>query len=369
MLAPFGVGLAAWLIVGALTELVDRIRLGPVRRREAPAALGLPRSAFGTTLAHAGVGIVVLGIVAATPGARADLCAEAGRDRRHRRLRHRPSTASTPPGSELHREARSTSPSRRGGRAVANLEPAKREFPGRAAARRPRRRSRQFWLSHLYVVLGDSADDGAVTVRIYLNPLVTLIWLGALVMAFGGALSLSDRRFRVGAPRPPALAARCRPARPMRCAGGVSPRSSPSSLLLASAAPALAVSPTRCSKDPRSGGAGAGACRAACAAWSARISRSTIPTRRSPRHARPGSRADRRPATATSVIGDFLVARYGDFILLKPPVNAETMLLWLAAPSLGAGGLVVASRRRRRVASPAAALTRRRAAEAGATTG
>ena len=37
--------------------------------------------------------------------------------------------------------------------------------------------------------------------RIWYKPLVTLIWLGALVMAFGGALSLTDRRLRVGAPR------------------------------------------------------------------------------------------------------------------------------------------------------------------------
>ena len=37
--------------------------------------------------------------------------------------------------------------------------------------------------------------------RLYFNPLVRLIWIGAVVMALGGALSLSDRRLRVGAPR------------------------------------------------------------------------------------------------------------------------------------------------------------------------
>ena len=36
--------------------------------------------------------------------------------------------------------------------------------------------------------------------RLYFNPLVRLIWLGAIVMALGGALSLSDRRLRIGAP-------------------------------------------------------------------------------------------------------------------------------------------------------------------------
>ncbi len=48
-------------------------------------------------------------------------------------------------------------------------------------------------------------DSGATAVRASYKPLVTLIWLGALVMAFGGALSLSDRRLRVGAPRRAAL--------------------------------------------------------------------------------------------------------------------------------------------------------------------
>ena len=37
--------------------------------------------------------------------------------------------------------------------------------------------------------------------RLYFNPLVRLIWLGALIMGFGGLFSLSDRRLRVGAPR------------------------------------------------------------------------------------------------------------------------------------------------------------------------
>ncbi len=43
--------------------------------------------------------------------------------------------------------------------------------------------------------------DGADSIRLYFNPLVQLIWLGALVMFFGGAVSMSDRRLRVGAPK------------------------------------------------------------------------------------------------------------------------------------------------------------------------
>jgi len=56
--------------------------------------------------------------------------------------------------------------------------------------------------SQLYISLGDTSADGALAVRIYHKPLVLLIWWGPVLMAFGGMLSLSDRRLRVGAPKP-----------------------------------------------------------------------------------------------------------------------------------------------------------------------
>ena len=59
-------------------------------------------------------------------------------------------------------------------------------------------------VSQLYLSLGDTNADGSIAVRLYHKPLVLLIWLGALVMVLGGALSLSDRRLRVGAPKPAA---------------------------------------------------------------------------------------------------------------------------------------------------------------------
>jgi cytochrome c-type biogenesis protein CcmF len=56
-------------------------------------------------------------------------------------------------------------------------------------------------LGQVYVSLGDSNPDGSYDARLYWKPFVALIWLGALVMAFGGLLSLSDRRLRIGAAR------------------------------------------------------------------------------------------------------------------------------------------------------------------------
>jgi cytochrome c-type biogenesis protein CcmF len=66
--------------------------------------------------------------------------------------------------------------------------------------------------SQLYISLGDTAADGAIAVRIYHKPLVLLIWFGPVLMAFGGMLSLSDRRLRVGAPKPAKAAPGLQPA-------------------------------------------------------------------------------------------------------------------------------------------------------------
>ncbi|WP_367187753.1 cytochrome c-type biogenesis CcmF C-terminal domain-containing protein [Pantoea sp.] len=65
-----------------------------------------------------------------------------------------------------------------------------------------------FGLSQLYVSLGDAGNDGSIVVRIWWKPLIVCIWGGAIIMALGGIVSLSDRRLRVGAPSRRAKAAR-----------------------------------------------------------------------------------------------------------------------------------------------------------------
>ena len=87
----------------------------------------------------------------------------------------------------------------RGDSPVTELNPAKRLY---IQPRQPTTEAgiHVSWRGDLYAVLGDAKDDGGYAVRLYFNPLVRLIWLGCVVMFIGGALSLSDRRLRIGAP-------------------------------------------------------------------------------------------------------------------------------------------------------------------------
>ncbi len=196
-----GVWLGLWLIGGAIAELAFRMKLGLAPVGESlRRASGLPRSAYGTALAHAGVGVTVLGIVAATTWA-----TETIRTMRPSDTAELSGYAVTLNGfvdraSADYDETAVQFSVRKGGALVAILEPSKRRFATRQTET-TEAGIRTFGFSQLYLSLGDIATDGSsVTVRIFWKPWVTLIWLGAIVMAAGGLLSLSDRRLRVGAP-------------------------------------------------------------------------------------------------------------------------------------------------------------------------
>jgi cytochrome c-type biogenesis protein CcmF len=200
-LAPFGIALGVWVLAGAVAEWAARVKLFIVPLREAVSrAAGLPRAAYGTLLGHAGVGISVIGIVATSawqsetvlalkPGERGEI---AGYSFVFRGI----TTDRGPNYSEQIGRLQVT----RGATPIADMRPSKRLFdtPRQATTEAAIHAS---WRGDLYMVLGDALADGAFVVRVYFNPLVRLIWLGALVMALGGILSLLDRRLRVGAPR------------------------------------------------------------------------------------------------------------------------------------------------------------------------
>jgi cytochrome c-type biogenesis protein CcmF len=207
VLAPFGVGLAFYVMLGAFTDLAERTGLfrasfATVRAR----ALGLPRSVWGTAVAHFGIAVTLLGIICAgTWGSERIVALKptqtvslSGYVLTFERLVQRPGPNYT--------EQAALFTVRSGGVVVGTMEPAQRSFSARGMDKNEAALMMR-GIGQLYLSLGETNKDGSIAIRLYYKPMVLLIWLGAVVMMLGGALSLSDRRLRVGAPKPSAKSA------------------------------------------------------------------------------------------------------------------------------------------------------------------
>jgi cytochrome c-type biogenesis protein CcmF len=212
ILAPFAVGLAFYVMAGALTEIVERTGLLRVPLATAFArARGLPRSAWGATFAHFGLGITLLGVIGETQWSMERIAElKPGQTFSIRRYDLKFDGTITRQGPN-YRELSAHFTVRRHGDVIGVMEPAKRSFPSRGTSvSESALMTRGF--SQLYLSLGDLNPDGSLALRLYYKPLVLLIWLGAVAMVIGGALSLSDRRLRVGAPKPARAKAALAPA-------------------------------------------------------------------------------------------------------------------------------------------------------------
>ncbi|MHA1547080.1 MAG: heme lyase CcmF/NrfE family subunit [Alphaproteobacteria bacterium] len=201
VLAPLGIGLGFWLVVGSGCEFGFRVKAFNAPWREvARRTANLPRAAWGMALAHAGVGVLVLGITGATawkqekillmtPGQTVTI---AGLSLVYEGLSSRagPNYAET-----VGSFAVSAGP----GDDMGQIESTKRIY---VVGQRPTTEAGIMTMmsGDLYIALGDAKTEGQ-TVRVWFNPLVQLIWIGALIMALGGLASLTDRRLRIGVPR------------------------------------------------------------------------------------------------------------------------------------------------------------------------
>ena len=201
-LAPLAIGLAVFVVGGAVSDLIERtglfrVPLVTVMRR----SRGLPRSVWGTAFAHAGLGVALIGIVCETTWNSEYIATM------------RPDDVAKLAGYELKldglsqrqgpnfREMTASFTVSLDGERLAVMTPSKRNFTTRAMSTTEAALLTR-GVSQLYISLGDTTAEGAIAVRIYHKPLVLLIWLGPVLMAFGGMMSLSDRRLRVGAPKP-----------------------------------------------------------------------------------------------------------------------------------------------------------------------
>ncbi len=200
VLAPLGVGLGVFLIAGAAVDIGERV-VGRARGARAivSRALGLPRSAWGAALAHAGVGVSVIGIAATVWSTEGIGVLKPGESLSSGRYTVALQSV-TPRTGPNFREDVALFEVSSGERRLGVVAASKRVYTARNM---PTTEAGLLTdgLSQAYVSLGEPQADGGVVVRLYDKPLILLIWLGAVAMALGGALCLTDRRFRVAAPR------------------------------------------------------------------------------------------------------------------------------------------------------------------------
>jgi len=193
---PVGVVLGVWVVIGAAMDLWQRagrdvaLKWGRLTR--------LPRADWGRALAHTGLGITIFGVAAMSTWVTEDI----------RVLQKGGSFALGPYEVQLVDVTQVQGPNyvadraemrvTRGGAEVTRMYPEKRNYPV-AAMVTTEAAIRQGVMGDLYLVVGDLQAGGGYAVRSYIKPFADWIWAGCLIMALGGFLSLSDRRYRLAA--------------------------------------------------------------------------------------------------------------------------------------------------------------------------
>jgi cytochrome c-type biogenesis protein CcmF len=201
IVAALALGVAGWLVAGSAVSLAERTSLFKIPFVDTlRLALNLPRSAWGTAIAHSALGIMVAGITASSswqteriqvmnPGDSVEL---AGHQVTFK-------GAGTVPGPN-YTALRGTFELASGGKTIKILSPEKRSYPAEKSTT-TEAAIHTTPLADVYIVLGDADGKGGYATRMYYNPLVPWIWAGVIFMAIGGMVSLTDRRLRVGAPK------------------------------------------------------------------------------------------------------------------------------------------------------------------------
>jgi len=196
VLTMVGVVTGFWVVASALLDPLARLKRGAK-------GVGLTRGHWGMLLAHLGVGFFIVGATVTTaynvetdravsPG---DRWETAGFEIVFRGTRpvEGPNYVADEGEFELYR----------GGELLTVLHPQRRQYRVQTA---PMTEAGIHASMHrdIFVALGDPLGGGAWAVRVRVKPFIRFVWLGTLVMAFGGLLAATDRRYRQRAKAPAA---------------------------------------------------------------------------------------------------------------------------------------------------------------------
>jgi cytochrome c-type biogenesis protein CcmF len=194
--------MAIWILAATTQGFLMRVR-GKANLWQGLRAL--PRSFVGMTLAHIGVGIFIIGVAVTTSfGTDRDVRLGAGDSAELAGYRFQFDGVREFPGPN-YRAERGEVRVFRGDKQIATMFPEKRFYPIQDQPMTEAAIDIGF-TRDLYVALGERLDDGSWGVRLYYKPLIRWIWLGPTLMALGGLLAASDRRYRRKRKAQPAVA-------------------------------------------------------------------------------------------------------------------------------------------------------------------
>jgi cytochrome c-type biogenesis protein CcmF len=197
-MSVLGIAFAAWIVLGSASHLNERLRHAPAGTPLLRRLASQPRSYWGMLVAHVGIGVFVLGVtmVKGTETTNdvnmrvGDTTSISGYTFRLNRLENIKGPNYT--------AIRGTFDVARGNDKPITMTPEKRMFTARQMPMTEAAIDRGF-TRDLYISLGEQAENGAWVVRVQHKPFVSWIWAGCLIIAFGGFLAASDRRYRLHA--------------------------------------------------------------------------------------------------------------------------------------------------------------------------
>jgi len=188
LMVSVGTIAALWIII---TSAIDPVRSW----RRARGTAGITRSALGMSIAHFGVGLFVLGVTLVSAfNVEADMAMRSGEtidaaghqiELRELRQVEGPNYSAIEGSIEV----------RKDGQFVAEIRPQKRQY----LVQKNWMTEADIvvsWNRDLFVALGDQLGNNTWSVRIQYKPMIRFIWFGALIMALGGLVAASDRRYR-----------------------------------------------------------------------------------------------------------------------------------------------------------------------------
>jgi cytochrome c-type biogenesis protein CcmF len=186
VLSPVAATLGVWIIISSLIDPIDRMRR----------KLSLPRSVIGMAVAHVGLGMFVLSVTTVESFTlERDVALGVGQQTTVGNYEFRFEGVKAIEGANYNGVEGTVVVTRHG-------VPTSVVYP----------QKRQYWVQHqvtteasiemhhgsnVFVALGDELGAGKWSVRFQIRPLVNFLWLGAFIMALGGGIAATDKRYRI----------------------------------------------------------------------------------------------------------------------------------------------------------------------------